>query len=86
MKTCGLIIQGKIVNNLLRKCENCVSAAGRQQKYEDNGLVVSIRCQPRLPNWLYARYGFGEIYYDIVPNHTAESCDAFRLRDTGVNE
>lgn len=68
------------MKNLLRKCENCVFG----RKFDEN----RVKCLPKLPTWvsniLDVRYP--DEYQGVVNNTHAETCEAFRLRETGVNE
>lgn len=67
--------------NLLRKCENCVF--GNETK-----IPGTVYCYPKLPIWQIHRMQNQQAYLNgtYVDNYTAADCDAFRLRDTGVNE
>jgi hypothetical protein len=69
------------VNNLLRKCENCVFGA-LDPHYKNQSL-----CIPKLPDWVVnvlSQHGYTK--HQMVNNFEAADCPAFRLRDTGVNE
>ena len=61
---------------LIKRCENCVFRYG---KVKNNWIT----CNPKLPDWVYSQISETT---STVNNYEAEYCNAFRLRETGVNE